>query len=518
VTVVAFLFLLISLGLFAQALYSNFLLIYIWDKPGRIDGRDGPESLLPPQLRFTLLVPARHEEQVIAQTIQQVARIDYPPELLEIIIVCERNDCGTIRAARCGIRSVLSPSSPRLRLATFSDGPINKPHGMNKALQIATGDVVGVFDAEDDVQPGILHTVNTILLREPVDVVQGAVQLVNHESRWFSALNCVEYFLWFNSRLHHDALAGAFPLAGNTLFVRRSFLMRAGGWDDRCLTEDADLGFRLSALGARLKVFSSPALATREETPLTVEAFVRQRTRWHQGFIQVLRKGDWLKMPSLRGRILALHTLSHPLTGSLAPLLWPVALFMTLLVKMPIPIVLATYLPLYALFLSMLTVIVGYRLFTEEFGLRFRFSRVVVMAVAFLPFTWLLAVASVRAIMRELRGINGWEKTEHVGSHRAPSPGARIARAPRVPAPALSSRAALTAVAFLPHTWLLALASVRAIVQEMRGIKGWGKPQRVGSHGAPLPDASIARMRQMSSPGPSRGQQEAPELGPGGAS
>jgi glycosyltransferase XagB len=437
-TALGVVFLLISVGLFGQAIYSNLLLVYAWDKPGRVEGRGGPEALLPPRLRFTLLLPARHEEQVIAQTIQQVVRIDYPPDLMEIIVVCERNDRGTLRAARRGIRSVSSPSSPRLRLATFSDGPINKPHGLNKALRIATGDVVGVFDAEDDVQPGILHKVNTILLQEPVDVVQGAVQLMNHESTWFSALNCVEYFLWFNSRLHHDALAGALPLAGNTVFVRRSFLTKVGGWDDRCLTEDADLGFRLSALGARLRVFSGPELATREETPLTVGAFVRQRTRWHQGFLQVLKKGDWLKMPSPKTKFLALNTLTQPFTGSLASLLWPVAAVMAFLVKMPIQIVLITYLPLYAFFITILTQIVGYRLFTEEFGLRFRFSRAALMTVAFVPYTWLLAVASVRAIIRELRGIKGWEKTEHVGSHRVPSPGGRIARARRTPSPALS--------------------------------------------------------------------------------
>ena len=437
-TVLGIVFLLISLGLCAQAIYSNLLLVYVWDKPGRAESRGGPEALLPPQLRFTLLLPARHEEQVIAQTIQQVARIDYPPELLEIIVVCERNDRGTIRAARRGIRSVSSPSSPRLRLATFSDGPINKPHGLNKALQISTGEFVGVFDAEDDVQPGILRKVNTILLNEPVDVVQGPVQLVNHESTWFSALNCVEYFLWFNSRLHHDAFAGALPLAGNTLFVRRSFLTKVAGWDDRCLTEDADLGFRLSALGARLRVFSSPELATREETPLTVRAFVRQRTRWHQGFLQVIKKGDWLKMPSLKTKFQALNTLTQPFTGSLASLLWPVAAVMVVLVKLPIQIVLITYLPLYALVITILTAIVGYRLFTEEFGLRFRYSRAALMAVAFLPFSWLLAVASLRAIIRELRGATGWEKTEHVGSHRTPSPGPRVATDRRTSSPSLS--------------------------------------------------------------------------------
>ncbi|MGA2284861.1 MAG: glycosyltransferase [Dehalococcoidia bacterium] len=444
-TVFGIILLLISLGLFSQAIYSNLLLVYAWDKPGRVESRGGPEALLPPRLRFTLLVPARHEEQVIAQTIQQVARIDYPPDLMEIIIVCERNDRGTIRAARRGIRSVSSPSSPRLRLATFSDGPINKPHGLNKALQLARGDVVGVFDAEDDVQPGILQTVNTILLSEPVDVVQGAVQLVNHESTWFSALNCVEYFLWFNSRLHHDALAGALPLAGNTVFVRRAFLTRVGGWDDGCLTEDADLGFRLSALGARLKVFSSPALATREETPLTVGAFVRQRTRWHQGFLQVLRKGDWLRMPSLRARVLALHTLTQPLTGSLSALLWPAAAIMVAIVKLPILIVLVSFLPLYAFVLTLLTLVVGYRLFTQEFGLRFRISRALLMAVAFVPYSWMLAIASLRAIAREVRGSHGWEKTEHVGSHRPPGAAARAvtARPVLLPVPSQGTREAI---------------------------------------------------------------------------
>jgi 4-amino-4-deoxy-L-arabinose transferase-like glycosyltransferase len=378
-------------------------------------------------LRFTLLLPARHEEKVIAQTIRQMARIDYPPELMEVIIVCEVKDRGTIREACEGIRSLSSASSARFTVTTFSDRPVNKPHGLNAALRIATGDVVGVFDAEDDVQLSILRTVNTILLQEPVDVVQGAVQLVNHESTWFSPLNCVEYFLWFNSRLHHDAFAGALPLAGNTLFVRRSKLMAIGGWDDRCLTEDADLGFRLSAMGATLKVFSNPDLATREETPLTVGAFVRQRTRWHQGFLQVLKKGDWLKMHSLKARLLALHTLTQPFTASLASLLWLPAGLMVFLVKVPTPIALATFLPLYALFFNVSTQIVGYRQFTEEFGLRFRLSRAALMVVAFLPYTWLIALASLRAIIRELRGTTGWEKTEHVGSHRAPSPAAGTA-------------------------------------------------------------------------------------------
>lgn len=401
--------------------YSALLLLCAWERAGRAERR-GPSALLPPRLRFTLLVPARHKEKVIAQAIRRMVRIDYPPELTEVIIVCEVKDRETIREAYEGVRSLSPAASARFTVTTFSDGPIDKPHHLNAALRIATGDVIGVLDAEDDIQLGILRTVNTILLQEPVDVVQGAVQPVHHESAWFSALNCAERFLWFNSRLHHDVFAGELPLAGNTLFVWRSKLVNVGGWDGECPTEDVDLGSRLSAMGATLKVFSNPDLATREETPLTVAALVRQRTRWYGGFLQVLKKGDWLKMHSLKAKLLALHMLTQPFTASLASLLWLPAGLMVFLGKVTMPIPVVTFLPLYALFFYVSTQIVGYWQFTEEFGLRFRFSRAVLMAVAFPPYSWLAAFASLRAIIRELCGTKGRETTEHAISHRTPPP------------------------------------------------------------------------------------------------
>ena len=53
----------------------------------------------------------------------------------------------------------------------------------------------------------------------------------------------------------------------------------------------ARLGVRLSALGARTAVFYEPDLVTREECPPTLRAFVRQRTRWNQGYLQTLCRG-----------------------------------------------------------------------------------------------------------------------------------------------------------------------------------------------------------------------------------
>src|SRR5262249_18427338 len=98
---------------------------------------------------------------------------------------------------------------------------------------------------------------------------------------------------------------------GHRVCVRRSWLDEAGGWDESCLAEDCDLGARLSTRGARAVVGYTSALVTQEETPETIAALLKQRTRWNQGFLQVLRKGDWRAL-SLRPRVLAAYTLAFP--------------------------------------------------------------------------------------------------------------------------------------------------------------------------------------------------------------
>ena len=65
--------------------------------------------------------------------------------------------------------------------------------------------MVTIFDAEDEPHPDIFNVVNTVMLREEAQVVQCGVQLMNYADRWFSALNVLEYFFWFKSRMHYHA-------------------------------------------------------------------------------------------------------------------------------------------------------------------------------------------------------------------------------------------------------------------------------------------------------------------------
>src|SRR5258706_2671695 len=302
----------LSIMLTIQSVYTLYIMLYTLDRPQASKMAKAPTRFLPPRRSFTVMLPARHEEEVIQMTIDRVVRANYPLSLLEVVVICSIDDTGTIAKAQQKIAQLRRQGIGNVRVLAFKNRPINKPHGLNVGLRSTRNEVVTIFDAEDDIHPDIFNVINTVLLNEEVSVVQGGVQLMNYQSKWYSVLNVLEYFFWFKSRLHYHARIGMTPLGGNTVFFTREVLQRVGGWDEQDLTEDADIGIRISLLVEQMRVIYDDRYVTREETHPTLSQFIKQRTRWSQGFLQTLLKGDWRHLPRLKQRILAIYTLGFP--------------------------------------------------------------------------------------------------------------------------------------------------------------------------------------------------------------
>jgi len=407
-----------SLLLTVQSAYSTVLMLYAWEDEDKRSRNSVPHTFETPAHRFTLILPARHEEAVIGDTIGRMVELNYPRALVQVVVVIEAGDHGTIAKVEEKLAELRAGGIANVRLLTFADPPINKPHGLNVALREATGDVVTIFDAEDEPHPDILRVVDTVMAREGAPVVQCGVQLMNYADRWFSALNVLEYFFWFKSRMHYHARVGMVPLGGNTVFMRRDLLERLGGWDQECLTEDADVGIRLSAERIPVRVLYDDEHVTKEETPPTVGQFVKQRTRWNQGFLQVLGKGDWRRLPSWPQRLLALYTLAFPLLQVLTLLYLPVSLWLMFFAKVPVAVAMVSTLPLYVVTIQFVISLVGLYEFTAVHGLRSSWLSPLWMLFAYLPYQGLLGYAALRAVWRQLNRVNTWEKTAHIGAHR----------------------------------------------------------------------------------------------------
>lgn len=408
----------LSVLLTIQSAYTLYLMIYTWDRPDAYRRAQAPSRFLPPQKSFTVLLPCRHEEDVIQSTIERVITARYPLSLLEVVVICSPDDTGTIAKAQQKIAHLRERGVGGVRVIAYRGTPVNKPHGLNAGVRATRNEVVTIFDAEDDIHPDIFNIVNTLMVSERINVVQCGVQLMNYESTWYSALNVLEYFFWFKSRLHYHARLGSVPLGGNTVFFTRTVLEQVGGWDEQNLTEDADIGIRISSLGEPIRVVYDDRYVTREETPPTLAHFIKQRTRWSQGFLQTLMKGEWRRLPTRRQRLLALYTLSFPSVQAFLGLYVVAAVVSMLAIKTPMLAAIILFLPCYLLVAHLCLSIFGLYDFADAHKLNPRWTTLVVMALGYLPYQWVLAYAALRATLRQMRGINNWEKTKHIGAHR----------------------------------------------------------------------------------------------------
>ena|SRR5260221_4842064 len=398
-----------------QGLFTLYLTLYVWEDPEMLDKMASPKKFLDPKKSFTVIIPAKHEQKVIGQTIRSLSHTNYPKSLVEIIIVCEENDIKTIQAIK---KAVTQFRIENVKIITFIDAPTNKPHALNKGLSIAKNEIISIFDAEDEVSKDIFNVANTLFLTKKPDIIQAGVQLMNYASKWFSVHNTLEYYFWFKSRMHFHTKIGVVPLGGNTVFFKTQHLREIGGWNEACLTEDAEIGIRLSVKGAKIISTYDPLHITKEETPGTMSQFIKQRTRWNQGFIQILRKGLWKDYNSFIKRAFCLYVLSFPIVQTIVFISTPISIYFGFFGKLPIWLSLLSFMPLAIILLQYVINVIALHEFIKEQKLDNQPLVYILMPFTLIPYQFLLGVAAMRASFRELLGHTNWEKTNHPGLHR----------------------------------------------------------------------------------------------------
>jgi cellulose synthase/poly-beta-1,6-N-acetylglucosamine synthase-like glycosyltransferase len=193
----------------------------------------------------------------------------------------ERDD-GETRAALAAMR-LRRPYEIRI---VPDIGPRTKPKALNAALPFARGAFVTVFDAEDRPEPDQLRRAFEAFAThdERLACVQARLTIDNTRDNWLTGMFTAEYAGLFDVLLPGLATHRLpLPLGGSSNYFRTAVLRAVGGWDPHNLTEDADLGMRLARLGYRSAVIAS---TTYEEAPSRLAAWLRQRRRWFQGWLQ----------------------------------------------------------------------------------------------------------------------------------------------------------------------------------------------------------------------------------------
>jgi cellulose synthase/poly-beta-1,6-N-acetylglucosamine synthase-like glycosyltransferase len=263
-------------------------------EPGRV-----PDSDLP---FVSLHVPAHNEPpDMVMDTLRSLARLDYPR--YEIVVIDDNTDDETLWRpveAWCQRHHV--------KFAHLQDWPGYKSGALNYALREMTdprAEVIGVVDSDYQLKPGFLRRCAPLFADAWVGFTQAPQDYRGWtRSRYYRRLFYSYQYFFAVSQPSRNERDGAI-FAGTMGLIRRVALEQLGGWDEWCITEDAELSLRLLRAGwSGLHVDESWGQGI---MPLTFEALKGQRYRWCFGGIQILRM-HWRAM--LPGRESAKNRMS----------------------------------------------------------------------------------------------------------------------------------------------------------------------------------------------------------------
>lgn len=362
---------------------------------------------------YTVLVPMFREPEVLPILAQALRNLDYPLAKLDIKIVLEEGDHETIEAARkLGLEGVFEI------VRVPASHPQTKPKACNFALRYSQGEFLVIFDAEDKPEPDQLKKV-LAAFRQSSDntaCIQCRLNYYNARENWLTRMFTLDYSLWFDLMLPGlEKLKVPIPLGGTSNHFRMDVLRELNAWDPFNVTEDADLGIRLTQKGYRVGVIDS---TTFEEANVSIPNWVRQRSRWIKGYMQTFLVHSrrpihlWRTIGPLGVFGFIFFIGGTFLSGLLNPVFWlifGVWIFMGTDVISP-------YFPPQILYLSLINLLAGNGLLiylTMIAPFRRRWTDLAPWGISVVGYWVLMTIASYKALSQLIFNPFYWEKTQH---------------------------------------------------------------------------------------------------------
>ncbi len=238
----------------------------------------------------SVIVAAHDEEDVIARRVENLLELDYPADLLEIVVA---SDGSTDRTD--AIVADIAARVPRVRLVRSERA--GKATAQNGAVAGSTAEIVAFSDANSTWSADALRKLVRSFADPEVGYVCGQVRLESQNGENQEGLYW-RYELW--QRQSESDLGSVTAGNGAIYAVRRSDYL---GWDDPRIGHDFGLPFRLVQRGRRA-VYEPAALASEKPAGTVEDEYgrkVRMMTRSWRPLLDgsLARTGDPLFLAEL---------------------------------------------------------------------------------------------------------------------------------------------------------------------------------------------------------------------------
>lgn len=365
---------------------------------------------------YSMLCPLYKEWQVVPQFISAISQIDYPKGKLQVIFLLEEDDVETIQK----IEEYNLPSYFEIAIIPHSY-PKTKPKACNFGLKKVRGKYCVIYDAEDVPEKDQLKKAVLAFKKVggKVACIQAKLNFYNPNQNILTKLFTLEYSLWFDLVLPGlQSIDSPVPLGGTSNHFKTKDLKKLEGWDPFNVTEDCDLGIRLSKKNRSTAIIDSTTYEEANSKPLN---WFWQRTRWTKGYIQTYlvhtrtvneytARGDWLSLfafhQMIGGKVLAMLA---------NPIMW--ATTATYFILRPaVGSFIESFFPALILYISVISLVFGNFLYFYSYMIASaRKGYFGLVKYSFLiPLYWfVMSLAAWVALYKLIREPFYWSKTEH---------------------------------------------------------------------------------------------------------
>lgn len=269
------------------------LALWVWQRIEQAPAQTG--ELRGPVPRVALVIPAHNEAEVIAAKVRASRALDYPHELLKIVVACDGCTDHTPQAAR--------DAGADLVLELPRGGKMAAQHA---AVQQLTEPIIAFSDANSEWEPGALRALVGALGGDRIGYACGRVRFVQGDAQGGTNQEGLYWRYEMAIRARESALASV--TAGNGAI----YAIRREAYDayafDPVMGHDLAMPFQLVRAGWRC-VEVPQARATEKMVPSLEGELARKRRMMSHAWPIVLRAG----MLDLRGlpRRYAVMLVSH---------------------------------------------------------------------------------------------------------------------------------------------------------------------------------------------------------------
>jgi cellulose synthase/poly-beta-1,6-N-acetylglucosamine synthase-like glycosyltransferase len=263
----------------------------------------------------TIQLPVYNELYVMERLLDNIAKIDYPKDKLEIQVLDDSTD-ETIETTAAQVTALKSKGLDITHICrTNRDG--FKAGALKEGLKIAKGEFIAIFDADFLPQKNWLKQTIPYFKDEDIGVVQTRW---SHLNRNYSILTRIQAFAldahFTLEQVGRNSKGHFINFNGTAGVWRKKCILDAGNWEGDTLTEDLDLSYRAQLKNWKFKYLED--VETPAELPVVISAARSQQFRWNKGGAENFRKMMWkvLKNKDISAKT-KVHGLLHLLNSTM---------------------------------------------------------------------------------------------------------------------------------------------------------------------------------------------------------